>query len=348
MNPHYTLGQLVDLVGGRLRGDGDVAITGVGDLASAGPNEAAWVSNPRYASKVAASRAGVVLVPADFGETPMPAILCERVDRSVALLLGAFAPEAPRPEPGVHASAVVHETAHLAANSSIGPHVVVEAGATVGAGSVLRAGVFIGHNAVIGDDCTLWPHVVVRDGCRLGNRVTIHANAVIGGDGFGFYMEEGCHRRVPHIGRVILEDDVEIGACSCVDRAKFGDTIVGEGTKVDNLVQVAHNVHVGRHCVLAAQVGISGSVRIGDYCVFGGKAGSVDNVSIGDRVQMAGAAVIDKDIPDGKVVSGSPAQDHRRELRERASVRRLPAVLQRMKELQARVERLEASAHDKP
>ncbi len=341
----YTIEELATIVGGTTRGDTSTVITGVGDVAEAGPNQATWVSNPKYAAKLTSSRAGAVLVPVDFGETPMPAILCERVDRSVARLLGAFAPPVAHPGPGVHPTAVVHETAQIGSRCAIGPHVVIEARVTIGASSVLCAGVFIGHGTTVGNDCVVWPNVVIRDGCVVGNRVVIHPGAVIGADGLGFFFDEGRHNKIPHIGGVVLEDDVEVGACTCIDRSKFGYTVIGRGTKIDNLVQLAHNVRVGEHCVFAGQAGISGSVRIGNYCILGGRAGVLDNVTLGDGVLMAGGlSIADKDLPPGITASGFPARDHRQELRERAQARKLPQLAKQLKELMARVKRLEESA----
>ena len=346
MSRSYSVKQLAEIVGGSARGDEGVVITGVAEVSAAGPDDAAWVSNPKYAPRLESSRAGVVLVPEDFGPTPMTAILCPRTDRSVARLLGAFASPDARPEPGIHPTTQIHETARIGSDPAIGPHVVIEADARVGDATVIHAGVYIGRGTTVGNDCVIWPNAVIRDGCRVGNRVIIHSNAVIGADGLGFYFDEGAHHKVPHIGGVILEDDVEVGACACVDRAKFGHTVVGRGTKIDNLVQLAHNVKVGEHCVIAAQTGVAGSVHIGDYAVFGGQVGVADNVTIGSRARCAGGmTMVAKDVPDGMTVSGFTAQDHRRELRERAAVRRLPALAEQLKELIARVEQLEASTH---
>jgi UDP-3-O-[3-hydroxymyristoyl] glucosamine N-acyltransferase len=346
MSRTYTIKELSKIVGGTVRGDDSTVIAGVASVSEARPDQATWVSNPRYAADLKASRAGVVLLPQGFSATPMAAIVCERVDRSVAGLLSAFAPPVPRPEPGIHPTAVVHGTARIGPDHAIGPHVVIDAEASLGAACTIHAGVFIGRGTKVGDDCVIWPNAVVRDGCIIGNRVTIHPNAVIGGDGLGFYFDEGRHHKVPHIGGVIVGDDTEIGACTCIDRAKFGYTIIGKGTKIDNLVQLAHNVRVGEHCIFAGQCGISGSVRIGDYCIFGGGAGVLDNITIGDGARFAGGTTVaTKDIPAGAMVSGFPAQDHREELRERASVRRLPALAEQVKDLKARVERLEESAN---
>jgi UDP-3-O-[3-hydroxymyristoyl] glucosamine N-acyltransferase len=221
---------------------------------------------------------------------------------------------------------------------------VIESGVKIGARCVIHAGAFIGRNSVLGDDCEIRPNTVIHDGCVVGSRVIIHACAVIGGDGFGYYFTGERHERFPHVGGVILEDDVEIGACTCVDRAKFGNTVVGRGTKIDNQVQVAHNCRLGRHNVLVGQCGLGGSVRTGDYCVLGGRAVSFDNLTIGHRVQLAANSVITKDLPDGLKAGGFPAQDLQTELRDKAAVRRLPDLRAKLKALIERVERLEASA----
>lgn len=341
----YTIAELAKVVGGTLRGDGSATITGVADLREAAGNEAAWVSRESFVDAAQTSRAGVVLAPKGFADTPMPAILCDKIEPAVAALLGAFARPVSRPAPGIHKSAVIDATASIGESPSIGAHVVIEAGVRIGARCVLHGGVFIGRDSILGDDCEIWPNAVIRDGCRVGSRVSIHSCAVIGGDGFGYFFDGKQHVKVPHVGGVILEDDVEIGACTCVDRAKFGNTVVGQGTKIDNQVQIAHNCRVGRYNVFAGQSGISGSVRTGDYCVFGARIVSYDNLSIGNQVQLGAMSVVTKDLPDGLVASGFPAQDLKDDFRERAAVRRLPEYYAKIKELIQRVERLESSAH---
>lgn len=345
MTRAYSLTELARIVEGVLRDPDDGrTINGVADLSEANLQHAAWVSNPKFAPKITSSRAGVVLVGKEFGPTPMPAIVCARVDRSVALLLAAFAPERAVPPKGIHSTAVIDPTARIGANACIGPHVVVESGAVIGESAALCAGVYVGRATTIGDCCTIWPNVVIRDGCIIGNRVEIHPNAVIGADGLGFYFHKGRHNKVPHIGGVRIGDDVEIGACTCIDRSKFGYTEIGAGTKIDNLVQIAHNVRVGDHCVFAAQVGIAGSTRIGNYCLFGGRAAATDNISIGDGARFSGGiAIASKDVPPGTTVAGCPAQEYRAEMRSQAVYRRLPEVAEQLRELIARVERLEAS-----
>ena len=348
MNRRYTTQQLAEIVGGELRGDELVSIEGIAEVSRAEAQHAVWVSKETYARKLGESKAGVVLVPHGFADTPMPAILCENLDRSIAKLLGAFAEAAAVPGEGIHPTAIIHPTAKIGAQPAIGPHVVIDADVRIGKSCVIHSGVFIGRGAKLGDECFLWSNAVVRDGCTLGDRVTIHANAVIGSDGFGYYVDQGRHQKFPHGGGVVLGDDVEIGACSCVDRAKFGNTVVGRGTKIDNLVQVAHNVTVGEDCVLAAQAGIGGSTRVGNRVAFGGKAGVIDNIEVGEGAQLGAAAVATSDVAPGITVAGWPAQEVRRELRAQAHMRRLPQLVAQVKELVTRVEQLETATHHNP
>lgn len=348
MTVRYSIAELAKITGGTLRGSGSATITGVADVREAGPQEATWVSRESFAERLKSSRAGVVLVRKEFGETPMPAIACERLDAAIAALLGAFRPPASRPAAGIHPAAIIDSTAQIGEQTAIGPYVVVESGVRIGKRCVIHAGVIIGRDTTIGDDCEIRSNAVVYHGCRLGSRVLIHSNAVIGKDGFGFYFDGKQHVRFPHAGGTVLEDDVEIGACSCVDRAKFGNTVVARGTKIDNLVQVAHNCRVGQHNMVAGCTGMSGSVRTGDYCVIGGRATFFDNISMGNQVQVGATTVITKDIPDGLKVSGHPAQDLQLELREKASLKRLAENHRKILDLIERVERLEATAHHNP
>ncbi len=342
----YTLGELATIVGGEPCGGTDTALKGIAGIDEASATDVTFLTNIRYLAKLASSKAGAVLIPKDVGETPMPAIRCTNVDRAVARLFTAFTPPASDPIPGIHPTATVHDKAMVDGSATVGPNVTIAADVRVGPGTQLFAGVNIGTGVTIGENCVLYPNVVLRERCHLGNRVIIHANSVIGADGFGYYFDEGRHNKVPHIGGVRIEDDVEIGSCTCIDRAKFGFTIIGEGTKIDNLVQVAHNVRVGKHCVFAGLVGISGSVRIGDYCMFGGMSGSADNVTIGNQVIVSARAGVIKNTPDGARVLGFPAQEHMKAKRTEVALRKLPNLLSELKSLRARIEQLEASADD--
>ncbi len=346
MTTIYTTAELAGIVGGKLRGNGSARITGVADLREATESQASWASRDSYVEAAQTSRAGVILVPAGFADTPMPAILCDKIEPSIAALLGAFTPPTSRPQQGVHPGAIVDASAHIGESPAIGPCVVIESGVRIGARVALHAGAFIGRDSVLGDDCEVWPNAVIRNGCTLGSRVKIHSCAVIGREGFGYYFDGRAHIRIPHAGGVLIEDDVEIGACTCVDRAKFGNTIIGQGSKFDNQVQVAHNCRIGRYNIFAGQTGVSGSFRSGDYCILGARVGAFDNLTIGRNVQVGGLACITKDLPDNMKAAGFPAQDMKTELRDRAAVRRLPELFEKIKELTKRIEHLEASAHN--
>ncbi len=344
MSRSFTLAELAKAVDGAVRGNATRRIEGVNSVEAAGANEIAWASDTRHAAKLDTSRAGAVVVRTGFGATPMPAILVGDPDLAIIGILRTFAPPAAHPEPGVHPTAVVSPSAALGENVAVGPNAVIGERAIVGDRTVCHAGVVIGPDTTVGSDCVFWPGVVIRERCRLGNHVVCHLNVSIGGDGFGYHFAEGRHTKIPQIGTVVIEDHVEIGAGSCVDRAKFGETRIGEGTKIDNLVQIGHNVQAGPHCVIVAQTGIAGSARVGAYTVLGGGVGVRDHVVIGERVQAAAFSGISKDVPAGSIINGVPAIDHRQYLREQAHVRRLAEYVSQIKELTRRVEQLEAAA----
>lgn len=325
------------------RGRSEVVIHGLAALADAGSGDLTFLGNPKYKSEVAATRASVVLLPVDFVGEPKPGQLFLLVDNpSVALALVCARIEQtlwPKPTPGVHPSAQVASGASIATTATIGPLCVIEAGAVVGERAHLQAQVFVGHNARIGDDCWLMPGVVLAAECVLGHRVRLQPGVVVGSDGFGYEFANGRHEKVPQIGSVLIGDDVEIGANSTLDRARFSRTVVGEGTKIDNLVQIAHNVVVGRHCLLCAQVGISGSTQLGDYVVLAGKVGVAGHLTIGKGAKAGGGAAITSDVPAKAFVNGSPAIPFMLE-------RRLVILHQRLPDLFRRVDSLETMLED--
>lgn len=344
MSKSYPLAEIAKWVGGVVRGDASTRIFGVSGLDEADASHIAWVAEEKYAPQVKNSKAGAVIVPSHFGATPMPAILCDNPALAVATILERFAPPIPRPAAGVDPLASVSPSARLGRDVAVGPFAVIGDEAVIGDRTVIHAQVFIGPQSAIGTDCELWPGVVVRERCRLGNRVVIHPNCTIGADGYGYQSIGGRHVKIPQIGSVEIEDDVEIGANSTIDRAKFGVTRIGRGTKIDNLVQVAHNVRIGPNCLIVAQCGLAGSVRLGQGVVLGGKVGLRDHISIGDGAVVAACACVSKDVAAGKTVIGSPAVEHEQFVRERAKVRRLPEMAEQLRALAKRVEQLEASA----
>ncbi len=338
-----TISEVAEFVGGRLAGDGSARITGIAPIDRAGATELTFAEDAKRAADIAGCSAAGAIVGEQPESAEIPLIRVGNVKAAVAKLLAAFAPPEDLPPVGVDPSAVISTQAKIAPDAAIGPNVVVQAGAEVGPGSTLCANAFVGRNVKIGSGSILFEGVVVRHGCVVGNRVRIGSNSVIGYDGFGYYTENGVHNKVPHIGNVVIEDDVEIGACSCVDRGKFGSTTVGAGTKIDDLVMVAHNVQLGRGCLLAAQCGIAGSAKLGNYVVLGGHAGVRDNITIGDGVQGSAFAAVAGDIDAGEIVAGVPAMPAREMLKIVQAEKKLPELLKRVKQLESRLSKLEST-----
>ncbi len=340
--PMLTLGQVAEVVGGRLVGDAAVRVRTVAPMDEAGPDELGLLAARRYVRFAPESRAGAFLVSADLeaaveGRTPL--VVVDDAHRALAALLRHLHPPEPV-EAGIHPTAVVGEGVRLGKDVRLGPYAVVEDGAEIGDGCSIAAHVVVGRNARLGSRCTLHPHVVLYPRTSLGDRVIVHAGAKLGVDGFGYTFEDGSHRRVPHVGRCVVEDDVEIGANTTVDRGSIGDTVVGRGSKLDNLIQLGHNVRVGALSLMAAMVGVAGSTRIGKGALLGGQAGVIGHLEIGDGAQIAAAARVMRDVPAGATVAGDPARPNREYLRTRAHVERLPRLLERVKALEKAVDAL--------
>lgn len=325
-----TLGEIADLVEGEFNGDRTRRITGARSLADAGPEDLSFLANARYQSQLATTRAGAVLVESGMAGESARWIRVRDPYYALARVLQAFFAEVPLPSPGVSPLASIHATARLADDVRIGPFVTVGPDAAIGDRAVLFEGVSVGAGASIGPDSRLYPSVVVYHGCLIGARCIVHSGAVIGADGFGFATHEGVHHKIPQIGIVRIEDDVEIGAGTTIDRAALGETVVGRGTKIDNLVQVGHNVRIGRGCFIVAQVGIAGSTEIGDYCAIGGQAGLTGHIRLGARVMVAAQAAVMKDFDGPVTVAGSPARPLREHLRSEAMIRKLPELIDRV------------------
>lgn len=337
--------ELSKRIGGRLEGDGNVLIDSVASLADACPQDVSFVSESRYESKVAHSKAGAVIVSDGFGESlggkscGVPLIFVDDVAAALERVVGLFAPEPDIPELGVHHDVVIDPSATLGSNVAIGANVVVGAGVEIGDGTVICPGCVIGRDVRIGRKCTLWPNVVVSWGCVLKNNVIIHANSSIGTDGFGYRLVDGEHRKIVHLGIVVIEDNVEIGSNSSVDRAKYGCTVIGRGTKIDNMVQIAHNVLIGEHCMIVSQTGIAGSSELGKYVVLGGQSGVSDHVKVGDGVMAGATTSITSDIEAGAKILGTPPLPVRDFLRMIAVMHKLPEMAKELKRLGRLVEK---------
>ncbi len=339
MQVAYTPEELAVIVDARrVAGTTDRKVTDIASLAAARPGDLSFLGNAKYRAQVAASEATVLLLPLDYVGEPRAGQVFLRVENPSAALARLCARIEqtlwPKPAPGIHPSAVVAPTAQVDATVHIGPLCVVEDGARIGAGSVLQASVFVGRDAVIGEGCFIMPGCVVATMCSLGQRVRLQPGVIVGADGFGYEFVKGRHEKVPQIGTVVIGDDVEIGANSTLDRARFSRTVVGEGTKIDNLVQIAHNVTIGKHCILCSQVGISGSTTVEDYVILGGQTGVGGHITLGKGSKAGGQAGISSDLPPGSYVNGTPAIPYMLE-------RRIAVLQQRLPELFKRVERLE-------
>lgn len=332
----YLAQDIARKVDGQLMGQSDLAITGVEDLDQAGPGHITFIRDAQHAPRWDASKASAALIGPDVQLQPAPGKALIRVadaDLALAVVLELFAPALPRPAVGVHPSAIVDPSAILGRNVAIGAHCFVGARVRLGDDVVLHPNVTILDDSTLGHGTHLWPGVVVRERCQIGDRCILHPNVVIGSDGFGYRPAPGGKGliKIPQIGTVVLGHEVEIGSGTTIDRGKFAATSIGDGTKVDNLCQIAHNVRIGRCCVLAGQVGIAGSTTLGDGVMMGGKAGLRDHIHIGDGAQIAASAAVMKDVPPGETWAGMPAQEARAALRETATIRKLPELVKQVR-----------------
>ena len=336
-----TLAEIADRLGCRLEGDGTLVITRVATLDDAGPGDLTFLANPKYASRVATTRAGAIILADDAAPAPCAMLRSPQPYRSFAQALSVLGRNE-RPATGIHPSAIVAPDATIGVEASVGPLAVIGAGATLGHRVVVHPHVVIGPGVVIGDDSVLHARVSIRERSRIGARVVIQDGAVIGSDGYGFVTDgDGVHHKIPQQSVVVIEDDVEIGANTTIDRPAVGETRIGQGTKIDNLVQIAHGVKVGRHSLLVAQVGIAGSSIVGDHVVLAGQVGVAGHITIGDRVTATAQTGIPNSIEAGALVSGYPAIDNRDWLKSSAVFRHLPELRRQLRSLEERLEALE-------
>jgi UDP-3-O-[3-hydroxymyristoyl] glucosamine N-acyltransferase len=332
-----TLGDLAAALGCPLEGDAGIDVVRVAGLDRAGPGDLSFLANRRYARALATTRASGVIAAPDVTDAPCAVIRSEEPYVTYALAATMLAPPS-RPPAGVHPTASVDRSAQVDPTASVGPFVVVSADARVGADVVLHAHVVIGEGAEIGAGSVVHAHVSIRERCRLGARVIVQDGAVIGSDGFGFATRrDGTHVKIPQVGPVVIEDDVEIGAGTTIDRPAVGETRIGAGTKIDNLVQIGHGVSLGRHVLLASQVGIAGSTALGDGVVFGGQVGVGGHLTIGDRVKAVGQSGITNSVEADRFVSGYPAIDNTEWRKASAVFRRLPDLRRRLLAVERRL-----------
>ena len=340
----YSLREIARRFGGEIAGDPAVAVRQVATLESAAPDGIAFLANARYLPQLKATRAGAVIVgESGRNATRLPRIVCANPYAYFARVSALFNP-APRARPGAHATAVIDRSARVAGDAEIGPCAVIGRGAVIGAGSVIGAGCFIGDGVEIGPGTRLYPNATVYHGCVIGDRVILHSGVVIGADGFGIAMDEGRWRKVPQIGRVVVGNDVEIGANTTVDRGALDDTVIEEGVKLDNQIQVGHNVRIGAHTAIAACAGIAGSAKIGRNCRIGGASGIAGHITIADGVEISTYTLITKSIDRPGTYTGAYAfEPHRDWLRNAAQLRHLAELARRVRELEKKSKRIKRS-----
>lgn len=332
-----TVGELARRVGGRAIGDTSVALARLTSIDDAETDALTFATTPSYLQAALASKAAAVLVDEKLAQEtqdpPKPLIAVASPRVALALLLQAFVPPRKR-GPYRHPTAVVHDQAVIGPDVYIGAHAVVGSGSRIGARVVLEDSSYIGSDVQVGEDSILFPHACVLDRCVLGDRVTLRSGSVIGSEGFGWAFIEDQLEPIPQIGNVILGNDVDVGANSCVDRAQTGSTQIGDGTKIDNLCQIGHNCKIGKHCALAALTGLAGSTILGDYVLVGGASGFSGHLTVGSRARIGGGSAVWKDIPDGGFFSGNPARPHSQQMRREALVRNLPKLVARVEALE--------------
>lgn len=336
----YTLGELAEIVRGEVMGDPDLIIRGVSGVKESRSDTITFAENPGYLEAAEQSAAGAVIVPDEVTDSGKPLLRVGNPRLAFAKIARLFVPDVFY-KPGIHPTAVVADSAKIGENVSIHALVVVDEKAEIGDNTILAPGVYVGPDVKIGNNTVIHPNVVIEYDTIIGSNVIIHGGTVIGSDGYGFVTDEEGHHKIPQLGNVIIEDEVEIGANVTIDRGTSGPTVIGRGTKTDNLVQIAHNVQVGPENLLIAQVGIAGSTKLGRRVTLAGKTGVDGHIELGDNTTIAAGSIVTKNTPPGVFYSGNPAHDHREELREQAARRKLPELLKKIKQLEKRVEQLE-------
>lgn len=336
-----TLGEIARLIDGEVVGDQSVVITGVSGIKEAGDGDITFIANSRYAGLMEQTGASAIITSREVQPLKKPIIRTENPSLAFAKIVSLAAPGDARHPRGIHPTAIIGKGVSLGEQAALGAYAVVEDDVIIGDRTIVYPGCFIGHNSSIGKDCLIYPNVSIRERTDIGNRVIIHSGTVIGSDGFGFATIKGIHQKIPQIGTVEIQDDVEIGANVAIDRARFEKTVVGRGTKIDNLVQIAHNVVIGENSIIVAQAGISGSTVIGNNVTLAGQAGLVGHITVGDGAIVAAQAGVTKSVAANTVVSGYPAKPHSQAKRVNACVQGLPELYETIQDLKKRISELE-------
>ena len=344
----FRVRDVAEFLGGTIVGNAEAILTGIAGITEAKAGDLSFLANPKYTAHLATTAATAVIAAEAVAGASCTLILVPNPDFAFAKLVSAYGPKPLHPAPGIHPTAVIGERVTLGKEPRIGAYVVIGDGAVLGDQAVLYPHVTVGGEATLGNECVLYANVVIRERCRIGNRVTLQPGVVIGSDGFGYALVDGKHQKIPQVGIVVIEDDVEIGANSTIDRARFGKTRIGSGTKIDNLVQIGHNVETGSHCLIVAQVGIAGSTHLGHYVTLAGQVGLAGHLTIGDQAMVGGQSGVSKNVPAKAKMRGSPAQDFRQALAQEIAVRRLAATQMQVKQLETRLAELERRLGTQP
>jgi len=337
-----TLNEIAKIIGGQVIGNGEILITGASGIREAAEGEITFLANPKYSSFMHKTRAAAIVTSADAQRTTKPIILTENPSLAFAKIISLFIPDETGYPKGIDYTAVIGKNVVLGKDAAIGPYTVIEDNAVIGDNTVIYAGCFIGQHTKIGNQALIYPHVSIRERVTIGSRVIIHSGAVIGSDGFGFVTIKGLYHKIPQVGTVEIGDDVEIGANVTIDRARFGKTVIGRGTKIDNLVQIGHNVVIGENSLIVAQAGVAGSTIVGNNVTLGGQSGLVGHITVGDNAIVTGQTGVAKSVPSGTMVSGYPARPFMTTQRVNASLQNLPKLFNSVKELKKKIEELEA------
>lgn len=339
----FTLGRLAEICSAELIGAADVEITGIAAVKSAQSGHLTFIGENKFIRELSNCKASAVIIHKKIDDCQIPQLVVENVDAAMIAVLEKFVPPLPAPTPGIHPSAVIEDGAQIAPTASIGPLVFIDKGVKIGDSTVIGPGCKIGYETIIGSNCNFAAGVVVYHQCRIGNNCVFGANTTIGSIGFGYSFIDGQHRHIPHVGGVIIEDFVDVGVSCCVDRAKFGNTIIGAGTKMDNLIQIGHNVIIEKCCLIVSQVGIAGSSKLGNGVVLAGQVGVRNHVEIGDGTKIGAQAGVVADIGPGLECVGSPAIDAKEKIKQIIATQKLPAAIKQLKKLEKKIEALEAT-----
>jgi len=342
-----SLKEIASLIEGEVVGNSDTMITGVCGIKEACEGDITFLANPKYAPFIEKTRASAIITSREIKKALKPIVRTQDPSLAFARILTLIAPDEVSQPQGVHPTAVIGKNVSVGKDAAIGPYVVIEDSASIGGGTIVHAGCFIGHHSKVGSDSIIYPNVSIRERISIGNRVIIHSGTVIGSDGFGFAKIRGSHHKIPQIGTVVIEDNVEIGANVTIDRARFDKTFIGRGTKIDNLVQIAHNVIIGEDSIIVAQAGISGSTTIGKNVTLAGQAGLVGHITVGDGATAAAQAGVTKSIPANTLVSGYPAKPHAMAKKVNACVQNLPKLYDMVSQLKRKIEELEKKLKEK-